>query len=737
MQEILDTLMNGVIAGPDDLMGIGECLNLLDSLENSGSLQGRCTQDLGELRRIFNRIILEESSDPDDDWLRVRTLIEGLGSGNSADQPAVEPLSSMNGDWEVIQGLVEEVCGEGPSEGPVQAYFEQPDEEEKEEGPSSLVEGGEPAEIQDPELLNDFLEEAKEHLASIELNILALETSPGDTEAINAIFRPFHSIKGVAGFLNLKDVHFLSHEVENILDEARSNRLQVTDDVIDLVLKSGDILKAMMAEMERALAHNTPIPSFAGHVKQFSEQLKLFHSRGTAGPDTTVKKVGEILVEREVVTTTVVEEAAVSSKTKGVKLGEHLVSEGVVSAQDVSMALREQRHAKENAASVRVDTRKLDNLVDMVGELVIAQSMVLQSPEVQGIKDQKFQKDTVQLRRITNELQRISMSMRMVPIKSTFQKMIRLVRDVSKKSGKEAMLEMRGEETEIDRNMVEEIYEPLVHMIRNSIDHGIETPDERVRAGKNPTGTVLLAAEQKGGHIVIDIDDDGRGLDRERILVKAIERGVVSADDVPDDKSIFELIFHPGFSTKETITSVSGRGVGMDVVKKSVERLKGKIEIASVAGQGSHFQFKLPLTMAITDGMIIQVGKERYVVPTIALKESFRPSQDSYMTVQGKTEMIKVRGSIMPLIRLHQIFGIEPRYHNPWEGLLLVVNEDNRSCCLMADEIVGRQEVVIKSLGSSLREVSGISGGAILGDGRVALIIDVRGIVSYYEENHK
>ena len=255
--------------------------------------------------------------------------------------------------------------------------------------------------------------------------------------------------------------------------------------------------------------------------------------------------------------------------------------------------------------------------------------------------------------------------------------------------------------------------------------------------GKNPTGTVLLAAEQKGGHIVIDIDDDGRGLDRERIRAKAMERGIVSPEDDLDEKSIYDLIFHPGFSTKETITSVSGRGVGMDVVKRSVERLKGKIEISSVPGKGSHFQFKLPLTMAITDGMIIQVGKERYVVPTIALKESFRPSRDAYMTVQGKTEMIKVRGSIMPLIRLHQIFGIEPRYYNPWEGLLLVVNEDNRSCCLMADEIVGRQEVVIKSLGSSLREVSGISGGAILGDGRVALIIDVRGIVSYYEENHK
>jgi two-component system chemotaxis sensor kinase CheA len=373
----------------------------------------------------------------------------------------------------------------------------------------------------------------------------------------------------------------------------------------------------------------------------------------------------------------------------------------------------------------------------MVGELVIAQSMVLQNPEVQHIKDQKYQKDSVQLRRITNELQRISMSMRMVPIKSTFQKMIRLVRDLAKKSGKDVVLEMKGEETEIDRNMVEEIYDPLVHMIRNSVDHGIESPEDRKRAGKDPRGTILIAAEQKGGYISIDIKDDGRGLNAEKIRATAIRRGVVSPDEKLEEREIFDLIFHPGFSTNEKITEVSGRGVGMDVVKQSVERLRGKIETASLKGRGSHFQLKLPLTMAIIDGMIIHVGQERYIVPTIALKESFRPAREAYMTVHGKGEAMKVRDTLMPLIRLHRVFGIEPRYKDPWEGLLLVVNEDNHSYCLMADEIVGRQEVVIKSLGNSLRNVSGISGGAILGDGRVALIIDVKGIVSHYEGNIK
>ena len=419
------------------------------------------------------------------------------------------------------------------------------------------------------------------------------------------------------------------------------------------------------------------------------------------------------------------------------KFGEAAIEEGAASPREVSRALREQRHNTESAASVRVDTRKLDNLVDMVGELVIAQSMVLQNTEILKIKDQKLQKDSVQLIRITAELQRISMSMRMVPIKSTFQKMTRLVRDLSKKTGKEVVLNMKGEETEIDRNMVEEIYEPLVHMVRNSIDHGVEVPEERTRVGKDPTGTILIAAEQKGGNIVIDIEDDGRGLDSKRIREKAIERGIISASDQLDEKAIFDLIFHPGFSTNDKVTEVSGRGVGMDVVKKCVERLRGKMEVSSQFGKGSSFHMKIPLTMAIIDGMIIQIGSERFIVPTISLKESLKLSKEAYFTVHGSGELVKVRDSMMPLVRLHDFFDEEPKYRNAWEGLLLVVTEGMKSYCLLADAIVGRQEVVIKSLGGLFRQLPGISGGAILGDGKVALIIDVKGIISQYEESTK
>lgn len=768
IQEIIAKLGSGIIASPDDLMGIGECLNLIEQLESDGSLSTEQTANIERLKQLFNAVILGDSPDVAEDWSLIVKLIEELccttgGNGactllptcddseglrglHSESRLEQESLASQDdssdGDWQAIQRLLDEVCSdEPPTVEPEVQDMNASDQEADSSGTDLTPAAGvteaseETTELLDPDLIRDFLEESNEHLASIELNILALEENPSNMEAINAVFRPFHSIKGVAGFLNLKDIHRLTHEVENLLDDARSQKIVVTDVVIDIILQSVDILKGLLEQVHTAINESSPLRSSRSLVDVFLEQVVSSRKGDGVAGGSANRKLGEILVQRGVVEPAVVEKAAAESKTKGKKIGEELVCEGLASAKDVSGALREQRLAKESAASVRIDTLKLDNLVDMVGELVIAQSMVLQNEHIQNIKDQKYQKDSVQLRRITNELQRIAMSMRMVPIKSTFQKMIRLVRDLCKKSGKEAVLEMKGEDTEMDRNMVEEIYEPLVHMIRNSIDHGIELPEERQRLGKNPTGTIVISAEQKGGNILIDIKDDGRGLDAEKIRAKAIERKIVSSDDQLDQKAIYDLIFHPGFSTKEVITDVSGRGVGMDVVKKSVEGLRGKIEVFNHPGKGSHFQFKLPLTMAIIDGMIVRVGTERYIVPTISLKESFRPEKDAYLTVHGKGETIRVRDTLMPLVRLHELFNVEPRFHDPWDGLLLVVNEDGASYCLLADEIVGRQEVVIKSLGSSLQNVNGVSGGVILGDGRVALIIDVKGVVSHYESS--
>jgi len=731
MEKILNLLASGVIDGPDDLMGIGECLNLLDDLEGQIGTTGPLAKTIERARLIFKQLILEESADRSGDWLEIQKLLGSLGPLHNG-QCAVEEAGAAIGETALQADEEEDIfasmakesgngSGSGESALDLETLFNEESSSEEDE-------------LQDPELLKEFIEEAKEHLSTIELNMLGLETNPEDTEAINTVFRPFHSIKGVAGFLNLTEIHHLSHEVENLLDSARSGKLAITDSVIDIVLGGTDILKGLLEELERGEGgrkESSPL------VKNFLEKVKNFSGDPSVGSQIPVRKVGKILVEHGVLEDEAVDAIAEKGKSEGMKFGEAAIEEGAASPREVSRALREQRHNTESAASVRVDTRKLDNLVDMVGELVIAQSMVLQNTEMLKIKDQKLQKDSVQLIRITAELQRISMSMRMVPIKSTFQKMTRLVRDLSKKMGKEVVLNMKGEETEIDRNMVEEIYEPLVHMVRNSIDHGIEVPEERTRVGKDPTGTILIAAEQKGGNIVIDIEDDGRGLDSKRIREKAIERGIISASDQLDEGAIFDLIFHPGFSTNDKVTEVSGRGVGMDVVKKCVERLRGKMEVSSQFGKGSSFHMKIPLTMAIIDGMIIQIGSERFIVPTISLKESLKLSKEAYFTVHGSGELVKVRDSMMPLVRLHDFFDEEPKYRNAWEGLLLVVTEGMKSYCLLADAIVGRQEVVIKSLGGLFRQLPGISGGAILGDGKVALIIDVKGIISQYEESTK
>jgi two-component system chemotaxis sensor kinase CheA len=748
-QELLDRIAASVIAGMDDLMGMGEVLNLLDELE-SCELSAQETELVNHLKALFKRIILEESPDPEKDWESIHETIRILCDRSSEASVVFEEIESQSVETAAITPP-DELPQVEPSQIPAEPEIETKMDAEPvvvketvdaqseaslrrvDEEPTSQLTV---VPVEDPELFKDFLEEAREHLASIELNIISLEEDPENKEVINAIFRPFHSIKGVAGFLNLKDIQELSHEVENLLDGARSGNFPVTEAIIDIVLQAVDILKEQLAHLEAGLAKGEIAVQGDLRVSKFLKYVRNFDPTRSV-PPVKIPKVGEILAEKGVVEEEKIEEALQEAQEEGKRIGEKLVEKGVVTPKDVALALREQKQLKEAVTSIRVDTHKLDNLVDMIGELVIAQSMVLQNPEVQKIKDQKFQKDIVQLRRITGELQRISTSLRMVPIKATFQKMIRLVRDLSRKSGKEVVLQMSGEDTEIDRNMVDQIYEPLVHMIRNAVDHGIETPEERVKAGKPPHGTIFLAAEQKGGNIVIDIRDDGRGLDAEKIRKKAIERGLIQPEDKLEESALFDLIFHPGFSTKDEVTDVSGRGVGMDVVKRTVEELRGKIEIKSKRGEGTLFQLKLPLTMAIIDGMIIKVGSERYVVPTISLKESLRPSVDDCRTVHGRGEMINVRGRLMSLIRLHEFFGLEPLHRNPWEALLLVVSEDGKDYCLLADEIIGRQEVVIKSLGSALKHVVGISGGAILGDGRVALIIDVKGIVTAFERGIK
>lgn len=407
---------------------------------------------------------------------------------------------------------------------------------------------------------------------------------------------------------------------------------------------------------------------------------------------------------------------------------------GVASLQDVAQALRtQQRMAAADSShdtSLRVRTERLDRLINMVGELVIAQSMVAQDTTIHQIGNHELLKKVTHAGKIVRELQDLTMSMRMVPLKSAFQKMARLARDLAHKNQRQVNFIAEGEETEIDRNMVDIISDPLVHMVRNAIDHGIEPPEVREANGKLAAGMLRLAAYHSGGDVVVELQDDGKGLDRAKIFEKAVDKGLIDADKILSDSEVYDLIFIPGFSTADKITDISGRGVGMDVVKRSIEALRGRVEIASEAGRGTKFIVRLPLTLAITDGMLVQVGSERYIIPTVNIKLSFRPDAQSLSTVAGRAEMVMLRGELMPLFRLHRLFEIANAVEDPIRGLLVVVGDGNRRCALLVDELLSQQQVVAKTLGAGLGRIQGVSGGAILGDGRVGLILDPSEIVA-------
>ena len=370
-----------------------------------------------------------------------------------------------------------------------------------------------------------------------------------------------------------------------------------------------------------------------------------------------------------------------------------------------------------------------------MGELVIAQSMVVQNTEVTTVNDGHLSRSLGQLRGITSDLQRTAMSLRMVPIRNTFQKMARLVRDLALQQGKDIQLVLQGEDTELDRTIVEELGDPLIHMIRNSADHGIEPADQRLAKGKAAAGTITLRAFHQGGLIVIEIKDDGRGLNPDRIRAKAIERGLIRDDESLDEESIFELIFAPGFSTAEQVTDLSGRGVGMDVVRRNIEKMRGTVEIQSVVDRGTTFTISLPLTLAIIEGLLVGVGDQRYIVPTLSVRESFRPLPGMVSTVQGRGEMVSVRGRLTPMLRLGRHLNTPSRAVDPTQGIVVVVESGQESRCLFVDELIGKQEVVIKSLGDMFRNQTEFAGAAILGDGRVGLILDINSLVKLKSKN--
>jgi two-component system chemotaxis sensor kinase CheA len=621
--------------------------------------------------------------------------------------------------------------------------------------------------IDEPEIVREFITESLDHLEDIESKLLLLEETPEDLDLINGIFRPIHSMKGSAGFLGLNEIASLSHELETLLDSGRKGKIKITIDMISLLLESTDTFRRLIGNLEKKLEEpdgdsndkesagatdfsdevnalirrvsvlmNKPVEALppkpdgqegAGSTPEedFTFELSEEEEDKDGRPPVENKPIGEILVEEGAVTQEQVESAL---ELQNKKVGEILVEKGLTTQDKVDGALKKQGiFDKVSSATVKVHINKLDNLVNLVGELVISQALInegFSSTNGNGVN-----KNLAHLGKIIKEIQDQVMSLRMVPLKSTFQKMARLVRDLSAKAGKKVQLEISGEDTELDKTVIEQIGDPLVHIIRNSVDHGIEPVAERIANGKPEYGTIKLNAYYRGGNIIVEISDDGKGLSKSRILKKALDKGIIEENAVLTDNQIYNLIFLPDFSTAEKVTNVSGRGVGMDVVKRNIERLRGKVDINTKEGSGTKLSIKLPLTLAIIDGMIVEVGNEKFIIPILSIQESIRPRKEDVFTVKNRGEIVNVRDDLLPIVRLHRVYNITPKKVDPWDALLVIVEGEGQRFCLLVDDLIGQQQVVIKSLGDRLRSVKGVTGGAILGEGKIALILDVCGVM--------
>ena len=552
----------------------------------------------------------------------------------------------------------------------------------------------------DGDLLREFITESREHLDHIEQGVLVLEKEPANAETLNTVFRAFHTFKGGAGFLNLIPINRLAHILESLLDLARQGKFTIASPTIEIILRGRDVLKQFLDAIDGQVSGGKPatpilIPTegLKAEVARMIEQVSSGKMSDAAAPLPEISPAAPAIPAPDAATP-----AAPSANGSA-------------------------------SAMVRVDTNKLDGLLDLVGEMVIAQSLV--APDLSRLSngDAQFSRNVAQLTRITRDLQRVSMSLRMVPIRGLFQKMARVARDISAKQNKKVNFLTSGEDTELDRGVVEELNDPLLHMIRNSMDHGIEPAEKRAAAGKPAAGSLYLRAYHQGGSIVVEIEDDGAGLNRDRILAKAVERGLAAPGANLTDEEIFHFIFAAGFSTAEKVTDLSGRGVGLDVVSRNIEKLRGSVDISSTPGEGTLFKIALPLTLAIIDGLVVGVGAERYIIPTLSARESFRPAAEMISRIQNRAEVVNVRGRLIPLLRLHEIFGIPASATDPTQGIIVVVQSGANVRCLLVDALLHKQEVVIKNLNEMMfHKNPAFAGATILGDGRVGLILDVNAL---------
>ncbi len=444
-------------------------------------------------------------------------------------------------------------------------------------------------------------------------------------------------------------------------------------------------------------------------------------------------KVGEILVNRGIITEDELEDVIQSQEKENRKLGDLIVEKGYATESDMKIALNEQDkiRKKMDTGTLRVDTVKLDSIMNLLGEIVIGQSTLKKmAEELHEESAYRLKNALYGLDRITREFQEQLMSIRMIQVGPTFEQFRRFVRDQAKAAGKEINFEIEGKETELDKTVIEKIGDPLKHMIRNSIDHGLETADEREKAGKPRAGTLSLRAFHQEGSVIIEVSDDGRGINPGKIRKKAIEKGFLDEKEEASESRLYSFLFRPGFSTAEKVGELSGRGVGMDVVKTNIESLRGTIDIISQMGGGTMVRIKLPLTLAIIEGMLVRVGSYTYIIPLLSILESIQPDKNSLKTVEGKGEVILHRGEYVTLVRLYDFFKIQPDFEEPWDCLVVISESAGEKVGIMVDELLGQQQIVIKSFDNDITVSRAISGASVLGDGNVALILDIHGFIS-------
>lgn len=592
-----------------------------------------------------------------------------------------------------------------------------------------------PADLVSSETRKRFLDETEDLLEKIDADLLKLADMPDDLSPVNSLFRNIHSLKGDCGFMGFVDFEKLAHSVETLLEMVKDGQIKAVSRVADLILDILDVFKEATAAI--ASGGNGDITGLDTYLELINNFLPEDQQIAVSVPST---KLGDILVRQGAVQAEDIEQAL---KSQNKPIGEILVEKGLVKKEQVNKALSAQKKLRPvvkkvravdtaKRQDIRVDLAKLDNLIDLIGEIVIAENMVIHNQDLRDLELDNFNKAAGHLSKIVRELQEMAMVIRMLPISGLFRRMIRLVHDLSRKSGKKIDLQLLGEDTEVDKTVIEKITDPLVHLIRNSLDHGVGSPEERLAAGKPETGVIRLEACHEEGEVQITISDDGRGMDRHALIAKAIAKGMIDGDGSElSDSEALQLIFKPGFSTAEKITDISGRGVGMDVVRSNLEEIKGQVKVASELGKGTDITMHIPLTLAIIDGMLIRVGNCRYIIPILSIRESFKPASEAITVTPEGMELVRVRDNLLPVLRLHKIHNIEPDSMRLEDGLLIVLEAKNGNLCLFVDDLLGQQQTVIKGLSdyiSKQGEALGVSGCTILGDGEVCLILDVQAL---------